>query len=345
MDITTLEGGCCSEGGGGGANGTINQVNMIYEVVFEFKSTDPIYPDAGPLETTLDASFIGEIPWKEEAVKESWPCMNNDFYPHGKEALVLQFAGEAGMHVLAAPQRERGYFTTASFDEWSEVNEPGPTAGSHVRPMDQGEWQEYMYHWRDDPDCEREGEFPYYPENEFLPSKLYVYEPTGEEEPWTDPCTGEPFFYPEDAGLVMVWGDEYIPPGSFSSAWKWVYGADPDLRRSIIKVTVTPPAGCGINTVSFAIEDGAKRRCSWQWNVPGTIKTNKPTTVTIDPSIQGVAATKPRADAWACNNNFNLANSKAFDVDENGLASLERAQLFEVFEALEVGAIHLGHLE
>jgi len=306
MDITMLEGTCGGGGGGGGAYGTLGNVNVTYEVTFEFiKTDDPGYPyPIVPLDATLDASFIGDIPWQQEPIKETWPSYDNEFYAYGEEPLILQFAGDAGQHVLAAPQNERGYFSVSTFEEWYEVNEPLPTAGSHVRPLEPEEWEDYMQHWMVDPDVDREGD-PY-PENEFLPADIYVWEGGGEGG--TEP---------NDAGLVMLWGDPCLPTGSYSSAWKFVYGADPDLRNSIIKVTVTPPSGCNINTVSFGIIDGAKLRCTWQWNVPGTIPYDKPTTVVIDPIIGGLAATSPKADGYACNNNFNLANSQSFEVDEN----------------------------
>ncbi|MHC4130624.1 MAG: DUF7901 domain-containing protein [Planctomycetota bacterium] len=307
MNITMSEGG--GGGGGGSASGTIDSVNLNIEARIVLVSVD------NPADTyfhdvSLTAIHIGlPIPWKQEAEKETWPSYYNNFYAYGDEPLVLSLLYnccgleglEAGQLVLAAPQRERGYFSVSTFDEWSEVNEPAPTAGSHIRPMDPCEWEDYMQHWNDNLE---EGDS--YPENEFIPSDLYVYE--GNEAGWE----------PNDAGLVMAWGDPVVlPTGSWSSAWKWVYGADPDLRRSIIKVTVTPPSLCNISTVSFGIIDGAKRRCTWQWNVPGTIPYDKPTTVIIDPAIPGVAATSPKADGYACNNNFNLANSLSFEVDEN----------------------------
>jgi hypothetical protein len=283
------------------ARGTIDLANITYNVQFEFIKTDDPGYFVPPLDATLYASFIGSIPWQHEPIKETWPSYNNDFYPYGDEPLILQFAGGAGQHVLAAPQNERGYFSVSTFAEWAEVNEPLPTAGSHIRPMEPDEWEDYMQHWNDNLE---EGE-PY-PENEFLPSDLYVWEGGGEG--------GEE---PNDAGLVMAWGEPSEDTGSYSSAWKWVYGADPDLRRSIIKVTVTPPSGANISTVSFGIVDGAKRRRSWQWNVPLTIPYDKPTTVIIDPAIPSTAATSPKADGYASANGFNLANSMSFVVDEN----------------------------
>ena len=312
MDVTLLEEEACEGGGGGGgAYGTLGNVNVTYEVTFEFiKTDDPGYPyPIVPLDATLDASFIGDIPWQQEPIKETWPSYDNEFYAYGEEPLILQFAGDAGQHVLAAPQNERGYFSVSTFEEWYEVNEPLPTAGSHVRPMEPQEWEDYMQHWLVDPDVDREGDS--YPENEFLPAKLYVWEGGGEGG--TEP---------NDAGLIMTWGDDpSLGSGSYSSAWQYVYSADPDLRNSIIKVTVTPPSGgpgAGITTVSFSIVDGARLRRSWQWKVPSTIPYDKPTTVTIDPSIQGLAATSPKADGYASANGFNLANSRVFDVDENG---------------------------
>ncbi|MGB9623974.1 MAG: hypothetical protein ACPMAQ_03865, partial [Phycisphaerae bacterium] len=72
--------------------------------------------------------------------------------------------------------------------------------------------------------------------------------------------------YPEDAGLVMVWGSTPTIPGAYASAWKYTYLLDPDLSNAIIMVTVTAPlwgATGQVLNVSFGIQDinGAIR--SW----------------------------------------------------------------------------------
>ena len=178
------------------------------------------------------------------------------------------------------------------------------------------EWMDYMRHWGvpsygpPDANTDREGE-PY-PENEFLPAELYVYE-GNEANPE----------YPNDAGLVMAWGLEdpcnpQLTDGNYSSAWVFDYLEDPDIRRCRLKITVTPPSGCNINKVSFAIQDIAGRRRSWFWNTPGTIPYDMPTTVTIDTDKTGRGATIPRADGYASHRLFDMSKAQFFDVDENG---------------------------
>lgn len=177
---------------------------------------------------------------------------------------------------------------------------------NHVRPMTPPEWTDYMYSWQMNL---KEG-LPY-PTNQFEPATLYVYGGGGA----FDPC---------DAGLVMLWGDMSLPDGNYSSAWMWEYGLDPDLRNCTIKVTITPPdfgPSGKINAVSFAINDAAGLRRQWWWSVPVPIPSSPArliaTTVTIDTSKTGVAATNPVATGYAGAPGFNLANAASFDVDEN----------------------------
>jgi len=212
--------------------------------------------------------------------------------------------------VLGSP-----YFLIDDEQQWIEAFSGSVMAG-HIRPMEPWEWQEYMMHWYEDPEVEREGE-PY-PENEFMPAQLWVYPGGGQ---WEDPCTGEVYEYPRDAGLVMAWGVtevQPLPEGSYSSAWRYEYGEDPDLRNCIIKVTVTPHSGCGINAVSFAIQDIFGFRRSWWWKTPQVIPYDQPTTVLIDTTKIGVGATTPVASGYAGHINFSLKNAQFFDVDENG---------------------------
>jgi hypothetical protein len=220
--------------------------------------------------------------------------------------------------MVSVPALGSSWFLIETEEQWNEAYY-GSSGENRIGPMDITEWGDYMQHWGTpgygpaDPNVEREGE-PY-PENEFVPAQLYVYEGGGE-----DPCSG--YQYPNDAGLVMAWlesgsGENDV---NYSSAWSFVYGEDPDLRNCTIKITITPPCDPCITTVSFAMEDNGNppRRLSWKWNVPGTIPCDQSTTVIINTAKSGLNATIPKADGYAGNVNFDMKNVVAFDVDENG---------------------------
>jgi len=211
-----------------------------------------------------------------------------------------------GCLIAAAPVYAEPYFLLDSQEEWQEA------MGTHIHAVTPPEWSEYMSNWATHL---KEGE-PY-PTNSFIPPTLWVYGGGG-----TDPCTG--YEYPNDAGLVMFWGNSSLPTGNYSSAWKYDYGLDPDLTNSTITVTITPPQfrpvpppGVQINAVSFGIRDGAGRIRSWWWACPVPIPWNVPTTITINTAIAGVAAANPVATGFASAPGFNLANSQSFIVDEN----------------------------
>jgi len=149
-----------------------------------------------------------------EAMVGSEPCMISAF-PSQTEI------------ILGEPKCEP-HFRITSFDEWDEALSsewPKPS----VAPMLESEWNNYMDQWND-PDNETEGEV--YPDNEFRPAKLWVYEGGGEHQGYN---------YPNEPGLVMAWGDPCGPEPAkpnCASAWRYDYGMDPDLRNSTIKVDV-----------------------------------------------------------------------------------------------------------
>ena len=221
-------------------------------------------------------------------------------------ALIAVFFGSTT--VLGTP-----YFRVETEQEWEEAL----VSPAHIRPMSPPEWEEYMASWQQNLE-----EGLLYPTTQFLPAQLSVYGGGG--------GGGGGLNDPEDAGLVMQWGDMSTPTGSYSSAWKWEYGMDPDLRNCTIQVTVSPPQfrqipPVQINAVSFAINDAAGLRRQWWWSVgnpPAAIPwapPGLPTTITIDTSKIGVAATNPVATGYASAPGFNLANALSFDVDENFL--------------------------
>lgn len=205
--------------------------------------------------------------------------------------------------VFASAGLAKPYFLIDSEFEWTESQALG-----HVKPVSTGEWNDYMLQWglfleEGDP----------YPPNQFLPPRLYVW-----------PGGGGGGLDPEDAGLVMVWGEQLTMPGEYSSAWKYDYLLDPDLTNCTITLTVTAPQfdlnGNQINVVSFGIRDTAGAVRSWNWKVgpPGApIQWNVPTTITINTALLGVGAANPVASGFMNNPAFNIVNSQFFIVDEN----------------------------
>gem|GEM_PF-5043293 len=202
------------------------------------------------------------------------------------------------MSVYASP-----YFLIDSEAEWTQAMSLG-----RVQPVSAPEWQDYMIQWIN---FLQEGE-PY-PTNVFLPPELYVW-----------PGGGGGGLNPEDAGLVMTW--RAPRPGSYSSAWKYEYGLDPDLTGCTINVTVTAPQfdpsnGNQVNNVSFGIRDVNGNIRAWHWNCgPGApIQWNTPTQITINPMVLSINATNPVASGFANNPMFNIAQSANFIVDENAV--------------------------
>ena len=200
----------------------------------------------------------------------------------------------AGIFLGGGSLRAGPYFLIDSYDEWQEA------MGQHIRPLTPPEWTDYFQIWR------MSGvEGQPYPDTTFTPAFLNVSR------------TGEPEISPPDAGLIMAW----VPPqyGSYASAWVYDYGLDPDISNCTIKVTVNPrnwgPTGF-INSVSFGIRDNNGKIRSWWWSCPAPIPQNVATTVTIDTSKVGIAATNPPATGFA-DNGCNLAIAKDFIVDEN----------------------------
>ncbi len=210
--------------------------------------------------------------------------------------------------LLGEPEPCKPHFLVDSQQDWTALLElEWPQA--NIRPMTPAEWYHpewgYKMHWETPEWVEGDP----YPPTQFLPAELHVYEGGGSGG--TDP---------EDAGLVMKWGDENTPTGDYASAWKYDYGLDPDLTNSTITITVTAPqfgAAGQINAVSFGIQDINGNIRSWWWSCPGQIPWNTPTTITIDTSLIGIGAANPLASGFTNNPAFNLAQSQFFIVDEN----------------------------
>jgi len=191
------------------------------------------------------------------------------------------------------------YLLLETLPDWdnflTETNPDNP----HISPLEPADWDGYMSQWNH-PESEKEGD-PY-PPTTFMPAQLYVWE--GPHGP-----------YELDAGLVMAWGDSELPDGDYASAWDLDFGLDPDLSNATIRITVMPP--CGINAVSFGIQDIAGNIRSWWWSVPAPIACNQTTTITIDASKTGIAAASPPATGYFNNPAFMITCAQSFIVDEN----------------------------
>ena len=183
-----------------------------------------------------------------------------------------------------------------------------------VRAMTQGEGEGYLWQWNpDNPEVELEGNT--YPKDQYYESELFVYEGGGEGG-----------LEPNDAGLVMAWGNS---DGNATSAWVVKYDKDPDLTNCLITLVVTAPQwamtspGSQINKVSFGLGNppaGTGPVRSWSWDCgPGkTIPWNTPTILKIDTSKTGLTAATPKADGYTNNLAFNLTTVTWLCVDENG---------------------------
>lgn len=195
-------------------------------------------------------------------------------------------------------------FSMDSFEEW-DVALSASEPCNVIEAMEDFEWQEYKIHW-----LEQNGELPEGLGESFLPPELYVY--GGDETP------GDPCGYPDDAGLIMVWGEESPPPPyeSFASGWKYVYGVDPDLTNCTITLKVHPPPA--IVNVSFGLEDINTNKCTWSWTcgaVPNDIPSSPPpTTITIN--TNNLNASSPMAGSIAIHPSFDITQVTKFFINE-----------------------------
>ncbi len=178
-----------------------------------------------------------------------------------------------------------------------------------VRAMTSAQWDDYMTKLRL-PDNEMEGN-PY-PTTQFVPPDLTVYVNGGSAG-----ASEAGNFHPPDPGLIMAWGDATLPEGPAASAWMLDYLGDPDLSNVTISITVFAPNDPNINTISFGIKDLFGNIRSWHWDVPSTIPHDTATTVTINASLTGLAATSPPANGYQSNLGFDITQALFFIVDEN----------------------------
>lgn len=218
-------------------------------------------------------------------------------------------------HLVGQPEKCQTAFQIDTEDEWEEgliMEWPSES----IKPMTEAQWEDYKNLWLTPDELEGIPYFDPYPDTIFIDPCLYVY-----------PGDGAPGGEPNDAGLVMKWGDDTTPDGNYASAWHYDYGLDPDLTNCTIQITITAPqfgASGQINQVSFDMIDINGGRMGWWWACgPGNpIPWNTPTTVTINTALPGISATTPTASGWATIGSavgpFDITKVQAFDVDENG---------------------------
>ena len=195
------------------------------------------------------------------------------------------------------------YFEASSAPEWRALLEPAADA-NYIVPAPEVLWLEF----EDQRGAHLQDGDPV-PDTIFLPPDLYVFE--GDE--------GNPE-YPDEPGLIMSWGEEGMDEGSYSSAYEFVYGTDPDLTNSTITLSVHPPAT--IIMVSFALKDINGAQCSWTWYVPANIASSPPgppTTITINtndiPSL-GVNSSVPACSAFSYNPGFDMTQVVSLLIGE-----------------------------
>ena len=251
------------------------------------------------VDSFFDIFFEVEIPAQGEQTRVTIAPDSFLFDPGGMEILPIPADSLSKIGESIKPTTN---VYIDSFSDWDEVL-LSPNTELNVRPMYEVEWVEYMDQW-----SFGEVEGTPYPSTTFIPAQLYIYQDDGSVA--TPP-------YPEGDGLIMTWGDEGLPTGSYASAWTLDYGVDPDLTNCTIQVTVMPPATSSINAVSFAMVDINGLRRSWWWNVPVQIPYNVPTTVTINTAVSGLNAAIPLATGYLNTPGFDITQVQSFDVDEN----------------------------
>ena len=262
-------------------------------------------PPDFPAESFFDVFFEVEIP--ESGAELAKVTIQEAIFNQGSGAELSAIPGTTD-HLVGEYESPSPYFLVDSQEEW-QVKLDADWPDVIIRPLGQEEGDAYLFQLKD---WLIEGE-PYSPIEPdlpvFIPSELYVYE--GDE---SDPDM------PDDAGLVMKWGDENTPDNEErASAWAWDYD-DPDLSNCIITVTASPPGPSGINRISLGMQDVNGNIRSWWWNVPtviGYAPPGTPTTITIDTTKTGITATTPTASGFANNTAFDIKQVQNIIADEN----------------------------
>ena len=206
--------------------------------------------------------------------------------------------------MTSAPASASPYFALSSSDDWHNVLS-APEGESRIESMDLTDWTLYYNNWHD-----VYGGLPEGMSAQPMQPELYVYEGDGIPD---DPCG-----YPDDAGLIMTWGNESTPPGQgFAAGWHFTYGEDPDLSNCTITLTVHPPPA--ITNVSFALQDINNVQCSWSWTcgpVPPNDIPSSPPSTTITINTNNLNAPVPMAGAIAIGAGFDITQVVSIVINE-----------------------------
>ena len=266
-------------------------------------------PPDFPAESFFDVFFDVEIP--ESGAELVKVTIENAIFNLGSGA-ELSGIPSLTEHLIGEYESPSPYFLVDSQEEW-QIKLDADWPDVLIRPLGQEEGDAYLQQLKDFWIPEDDS-MPYSPIDPdlpvFIPSELYVWE--GDDDPGADE--------PDDAGLVMKWGNEDTPDNEErASAWAWDYD-DPDLSNCIITVTASPPGPSGINRISLGMQDVNGNIRSWWWNVPSVVPyapPGTPTTITIDTTMIGIGATNPPASGFANNAAFDIKQVQNIIADEN----------------------------
>ena len=298
-------------------------LSLVFDFVYAGPESEPppgVFPTAQLEVYDLSIGATGLHGWRNLPDKHP-PCGYDGFYPSGEGALdaeLMYLAVPTGHLSWSPPKVVAPQFALITGEDWLQA-----VGEERVRPMSQEDGDDYIEQFNNNI-----GEGDEYPEDaEFLPSDLYVWEdPNGDNEP-------------NDAGLMMTWGDPCATAGEpghmedgndYASAWEYVYPGDPDLSNCIITVMIEPP--CGIRVVSLGLKDINGNIRGWYWNVspnagpppPGMIQCSPGpgqggTKITIDLTQTGTTAATPGANSYSSNPNFDINKVAKISFDEDNV--------------------------
>lgn len=315
-----------SAAGGGGGGGCIYQETPLQQLRLEFVNvndpldTKELQIPGGVYPQQIMMAESTELNWQGEITKEGEVLGYDGFYmPEGQIAHceLMYDAAPTGMLDYSPLQEVPPRFCITTEQQWLEA-----LGIERVRGFTNTEWDEYISQFNDN------ASEPY-PDTTFLPPELYVCGPEGGGD---GTCECED---PQEAGLVMKWGDDSCEDGEdYASAWVYEYAEDPDLTGCVLTTTVYPP--CGMNIVSIGLKDVNGNIRGWYWNVAaagavppypaGTIACSPapgpgpgavPTSISIDLTKTGVGAATPAAASYSNNPAFDITKVAQATFDEN----------------------------
>ncbi|MBW8041160.1 MAG: hypothetical protein FVQ85_14315 [Planctomycetes bacterium] len=291
-------------------NGGTFTSELYMQPRFTFTKVGSIPPQVRVLDTGSEGILAVELrnpeyPWLDTSPKPNPPCDGMGFYPTGSEPLILQALTTTTLLECVPPSLTSSYVALDSEQQWQDALNSGL-----VIPPTPEFWTQYMLSWQKPVDGA-----PYPQPNIFsLPDLSVLVSDRG------CPDLVSPLFYSlPSAGLMMAWGDpqQLVENEFYSSAWLLQYPEDPDLTNVTIKITVFPP--CGMNAVSFGMQDVNGNIRAWYWNVPATLPCGVSTTITINTAIliPGATAANPVADGYTSDLLFDITQVLTLIFDEN----------------------------